>query len=98
MRTREEISRGAAVIYQGALIADAVVGGTSCQIVGIPDFLIADGSGGCSIRDSKVSRRINEKDHPEILLHLGLYGWLYEQTFGSSPAALEVHSGTGEVE
>ena len=53
IRTQEAISKGTHVIYQGVLIADTTVGGTNCEIVGIPDFLIADGSGGYIIRDGK---------------------------------------------
>jgi len=45
------------------------------------------------IRDAKLSRRINEDEHPEIIQSLRLYGWLYEQTFGPPPAALEVFAG-----
>ncbi len=50
------------------------------------------------IRDSKISRRITEKDHPEIILQLGLYGWLYEQIVGRPASALQVHSGSGSIE
>ncbi len=28
---------------------------------------------------------------------MGLYGWLYEQSFKETPVALQVHSGTGEI-
>ena len=76
IRTRQEISKRTRVIYQGVLIADTTVGGTRCQVVAVPDFLVADGSGGCIIRDSKISRWINETDHPEILLQMGRYGWI----------------------
>ena len=96
-RRRKEIDRGASVIYQGVLKADATIDGTRCEILGIPDFLISEDTRGYAIRDAKISRRITEKDHPEIFLQLGLYGWLYEQTLGSPPASLQVHSGTGEI-
>jgi hypothetical protein len=43
------------------------------------------------IRDPKLSRRVNEKDHPEIFAQLSTYAWLYAQIFGGRPAALQVH-------
>ncbi len=94
--TRETVSRKASVIYQPLLEAGLVVNDAQCQVVGVPDLLIHD-SGQYVIRDCKISRRINEKDHPEIFLQLDAYGWLYEQTFGEPPARLEVYSGTGEI-
>ena len=32
-----------------------------------------------------------------VRLQLEAYGWLYEQTFGEPPVALQVHSGRGEI-
>ncbi len=96
-RTIDEIGRGGPVIYQGVLKASRTMGGEQHEIVGRPDFLVRGEDGSYVIRDSKMARRITEKDHAEILLQVGLYGWLYEQTFGGPPAALEVHSGTEEV-
>jgi predicted RecB family nuclease len=96
-RTKAEIAKGTAVVYQGRLSANAVLGGVQCEIVGEPDFLIPAGQGRCVVRDAKVSRRITEEDHPEILLQVGLYGWLVRETTGNAPADLEVHAGMGEV-
>lgn len=96
-RTAEEIAKGASVIYQGVLQARTTLGGVDCEIIGRPDFLICQGNVDYTVRDSKMSRRITEKEHPEILLQLDLYGWLYEKTFARAPVKLEVHSGTGEV-
>ncbi|MFN2432724.1 MAG: TM0106 family RecB-like putative nuclease [Gemmatimonadota bacterium] len=142
-RTLDAVRRGAAVIYQGTLVARHVVDGFDCRIAGAPDFLIQDGLG-YRIRDSKLARRVGlraavEEDgaqaaeatpepehtgeepgggddrakpgtgrrrrarkaprphHPEIVLQLQIYGWMYEQTFGVPPAALEVHAGTDEI-
>ena len=67
-----------------------------CEIVGEPDFLICESSN-YVIRDSKMSRRITEKDHPEIFGQLQIYGWLFEQTFGRPPLRLEIHSGIGAI-
>ena len=44
-----------------------------------------------------MARRIDEDNHPEILLQVELYGWLYEKTCGTAPLRLQVHSGTGEI-
>ncbi len=95
-RTREEVAKGAAVIYQGGLRTKAQLKGVECEIVGNPDFLICEGDS-YVIRDSKMSRRVTERDHPEIFGQLQIYGWLYEQTFGKQPLRLEVHSGTGAI-
>lgn len=98
-RTREEVRNAAPVIYQPLFRVAKQIDGVDCEIVGEPDFLILDAkTGQYVIRDSKISRRITEKDHPEILLQLGLYGWLYEQIFGRPASALQVHSGSGSIE
>ncbi|MBW1715314.1 MAG: TM0106 family RecB-like putative nuclease [Deltaproteobacteria bacterium] len=94
--TRDAVKSGAPVLYQPAFKVVHEIGGKEYEIVGEPDFLIKDGSN-YIIRDSKISRRINEKDHPEILRQLELYGWLYEETFKKLPKALQVHSGTGDI-
>jgi len=95
-RTREEVAKGAPIIYQGGIRTKAQLKGVECEIVGDPDFLISE-SGSYVIRDSKISRRVTEKDHPEIFAQLQIYGWLYEHTFGQQPIRLEVHSGTGTI-
>jgi len=95
-RTREAVTTGVPVIYQGVLRAAADLNGVACEIVGDPDFLIRTDDS-YVIRDSKISKRINEDDHPEIIYQLQLYGWLYEQVFGRRPMKLEVHSGPGDI-
>lgn len=84
------------VIYQGRFRVHCQFRGMECEVIGEPDFLIKE-SDNYVIRDSKISRRITETDHPEIILQLGLYGWLFEQIFGRRPCRLEVHSGKGEI-
>jgi uncharacterized protein len=95
-KTRDAVGQEAPVIYQGVLRSIWQFGSVDWEILGQPDFLIKAGDG-YAIRDSKISRRINEKDHPEILRQLEIYGWLYHQTFGKPPSALQVHSGTGDI-
>jgi predicted RecB family nuclease len=70
--------------------------GIACEIVGEPDFLVLQGND-YIICDSNLSRRIDEKDHPEILRQLEIYGWLYEQTSVKAPMALHVHSDSGDI-
>jgi len=94
-RTREAVRRKAPVIYQPVFEATAELSATR-TVIGEPDFLIREGQG-YVIRDCKISRRITEQDHPEILRQLELYGWLYEQAFGEPPVRLEVYSGIGEL-
>ena len=82
------------VIYQPAMRVQHDKHG---EIVGVPDFFIR-ANAGYLIRDCKLSRRFNEDDHPEIFRQLELYGWLYEQTFGSPPVRLEAHMGDGQTQ
>ncbi len=95
-RTGEEIRKGAPVLYQPVLTSRVDLVGLKVEVLGIPDFLIRQGDGSL-VRDSKISRRITERDHPEILRQLEIYGWLFEQITGRPPQALEVQAGTGEI-
>jgi uncharacterized protein len=95
-RTIEAIRNRVPVIYQGELACDKIFGGTSVSIVGRPDFLILDGDG-YLIRDSKLSRKVDEKHHIEISLQLQLYGWLFEQMVGTPAKHLQVHVGNGDI-
>jgi predicted RecB family nuclease len=95
-KTADAIAKKVPILYQPAFLANAVFGGTEVEIVGVPDFLILDGNG-YLIRDSKMARRIDEDNHPEILLQVQLYGWLFEKSCGAAPKGLQVHSGTGEI-
>lgn len=95
--TLEEIQKGSPVIYQGELQTQVSVDGQVIEIVGIPDFIIKDGTG-YSIRDCKIARHVTEKDHPEIPRQLHMYGWLFERTTGKRPLRLEVLKGDGNIE
>ncbi len=96
LRTVAEVKAGTPVLYRPLLRATTMLDGVECEVIGEPDFLIRAGSR-YLIRDSKLSRRINENDHPEILRQLELYGWLFEQTIGEEPEGLQVHSGPGDI-
>jgi predicted RecB family nuclease len=95
-KTADAIAKKVPILYQPAFLANTVLGGTQVEIVGVPDFLILDGNE-YLIRDSKMARRIDEDNHPEILLQVQLYGWLFEKSCGAAPKGLQVHSGTGEI-
>lgn len=95
-KTKTAVAAGAPLIYQGMLNSILTIDGIECEVSGRPDFLIKD-NGGYKIRDAKISRRITRDDHPEILLQMQIYGWLFEQTFGTHASSLEVFSGTGET-
>ncbi len=96
LRTREEVEKKSAVIYQPNMGVNETVGGTACEVVGRPDYFLLDGDE-YVIRDSKISRRINDRDHPEIINQLNVYGWLFNKTFGKPPKRLEVHNGLNEI-
>jgi predicted RecB family nuclease len=95
-KTLDAIAQKVPVLYQPAFLAAEKLGGTDVEVVGIPDFLILEGNG-YLIRDSMMARRIDEENHPEILLQVQLYGWLYEKSCGAAPNGLQVHAGTGEI-
>jgi predicted RecB family nuclease len=95
-KTLEEIGKKSKVLYQAVLRSTYESAGNKIDVVGEPDFLILEGDG-YIIRDSKITRRVTERDHPEILRQLELYGWLYEQNVGRPPNLLEVHAGTGDI-
>lgn len=95
-RTSAAIADRVPVIYQPAFRVMHTFGETEAEIVGLPDFLILDGEG-YIIRDAKMARRIDEENHPEILLQVQLYGWLFEQSVGVSPKILQVFSGMKEI-
>jgi predicted RecB family nuclease len=95
-RTAAAIASKVPLVYQAAFLVTEKICGTDVEIVGVPDFLILSGDG-YLIRDSKMARRIDEENHPEILLQVQLYGWLYEKCCGVAPKALQVHCGTGEI-
>jgi len=94
--TKEAVDKGVQVIYQAALKSTIVLEGIQCNVVGLPDFLIKQPDG-YIMRDVKISRRITEKDHPEILRQLELYCWLFERTFNALPKSLQVYNGLGEI-
>jgi predicted RecB family nuclease len=95
-RTLEAIRTRVPVIYQGEFRVQATLGGTGVEVVGRPDYLILDGDN-YVIRDSKLSRKVDEDHHEEIALQVQLYGWLYEHAVGISAKRLEVHTGTGAI-
>ena len=95
--TIQAVKQGAQSLYHPLLRFEAKLSGRTITLVGEPDLLIKMDGGYC-IRDVKLSRRITEKDHPEILLQLGMYAWLFEATFGTKPKRLEVLAGTGKME
>src|ERR1035437_8151424 len=95
-KTKEAIAARTAVIYQPAFRVMTVLDGIECDVVGNPDFLILDGDE-YIIRDSKMARRIDNEHHPEIALQVGMYGYLFEQTCGRTPKAIQIHSGTNAI-
>ncbi len=89
------VEAGERAIYQGRLQARATLAGREIWIVGLPDFMLP-ARRGYAIRDSKLNTRVGPgQEH--VRLQLEAYGWLYEQTFGEAPVALQVHSGRGEI-
>jgi predicted RecB family nuclease len=95
-RTREAIVSKVPVIYQPAFLIRQTIAGTDVEIVGAPDFLIRVGDG-YVIRDCKMSRRIEAEIHPEIIVQVQLYGWLFERSTGVRAKELQVYNGIKEI-
>jgi predicted RecB family nuclease len=95
-RTLEAIAAKVPVIYQPAFVVRHKIAGTDVEIVGAPDFLILDGDG-YMIRDCKMSRRVEVGIHPEIVVQVQLYGWLFERSTGSRAKELQVFNGMREI-
>lgn len=95
-KTLDAISSKHRPIYQGVFTATVDVNGIRVTFVGIPDFLIPT-ERSFVIRDSKLALHADEEHHPEILLQLHLYGWLYARCVGQRPDRLEVLLGSGEL-
>lgn len=96
-KTLDAIRKRIPAIYQGEFRASVTLDGNNIEVVGIPDFIITDGTN-YFIRDCKIARKVTEKDHPEILSQLQLYGWLFEKSVGRRPGKLEVLKGDGSIE
>jgi len=95
-RTIDEINKGTQVIYRPLLNARINILGKDVELLGEPDFLIREGDS-YLIRDAKIARKITEKDHPEILRQLEIYGWLYEQSVGDKCDSIQVLNGRGKI-
>jgi len=94
--TMAQVRVGAAVLYQPVLKCSTTLDSVACDFVGEPDFLIRENDG-YVIRDVKMVRRVDEESHPEVILQLQFYGWLYTQVFGLPPLRLEVFNGQSAV-
>ncbi len=94
--TLDAITERVSVIYQPVFVVRHKLLGTEVEIEGIPDLIVREGRG-YIIRDVKMARRIDDQHHPEIVLQLQLYGWLFEQSCGQPPKAIQVWGGTNEI-
>src|ERR1019366_9861481 len=95
-RTLEAIANKVPVIYQPAFVVRHMIAGTEAEIVGAPDFLILVGDG-YVIRDCKMSRHIDPVEHPEIVVQVQLYGWLFKQSTGIPAKELQVYNGIKQI-
>ncbi|MBE0478552.1 TM0106 family RecB-like putative nuclease, partial [Candidatus Aerophobetes bacterium] len=95
-KTKELIQSNAPIIYQGVLVAEEIINEYKVQIIGVPDILIHEDIS-YVIRDCKLARHADAKKHPEILIQLQVYGYLYEKNTQSKPARLEAFLGDGSI-
>jgi predicted RecB family nuclease len=94
--TAQQIAAEVAVLYQPRLQSSATLNGSKVNCIGEPDFFIRENDG-YVVRDVKMARRVDQENHPEIVLQLQFYGWLYRQMIGKPPVRLEVLNGRGEI-
>jgi predicted RecB family nuclease len=95
-QTIRSVAANNQVLYQPALEHNFQIQGEDCLVSGIPDFLILEGNS-YVVRDCKMSRHADEKQHYETVLQLGLYGLLFEKNFGRAPARLDVVLGDSTI-
>ena len=96
-QTQDAIARKVPVLYQPAFRVHHQIAGTEVEIVGQPDFLILDGDG-YLIRDSKISRRIDEEQPPRNPASgAAIRMAVMKRVAARLLKALQVHSGTGEI-
>jgi predicted RecB family nuclease len=84
------------VIHHPVFRVKHAIAGVQLEIFGIPDFIIFDVDN-YVVRDAKLARRIDGENHPEILLQLQLYGWLFEKSAGFRAKSLQVINGRKEI-
>ncbi len=94
--TVRAINAGTGAIYQGVLKTSFEIDGTSCEVIGVPDFMVFK-PGGTAIRDVKIATSIDPKKRKDIISQLHLYGWLFERVFDRPPAAIQIKSGSGKL-
>lgn len=90
--TYKAINERKPVIYQPLLAGQLELAEVQIEIRGEPDLLVLEDDR-YVVRDVKMARRINDRDHPEIILQLQLYSWLMTEVTGMPPARLEVCNG-----
>jgi len=95
--TRHLLQQKESVIYHGYFCTEITVGTHLTRLSGAPDILVREGSS-YVVRECKLARTADEKNHVEILLQLQIYGYLLQQATGSPPSRLEVYLGDGSVE
>jgi predicted RecB family nuclease len=84
------------VVHHPVFCVNHTIAGVELQVFGIPDFIILDVDN-YIIRDAKLARRIDDDNHPEIMLQLQLYGWLFEKSTGFRAKSLQVINGKNEI-
>ena len=94
--TNEQLKLSNVILYQPVLNANIEIGGEDCNLVGIPDFIIIENNK-TIIRDVKLAKRITEKDHPEILFQLQLYGLIFSLITSKPINGLQVLAGNNKI-
>lgn len=94
--TAARIAEGVTVLYQPRLQCSTTLDGVAVDCVGDPDLLLLENDG-YVVRDVKMARRVDKEHHPEIVLQLQFYGWLFRQMIGKAPLRLEALNGRGEI-
>jgi len=94
--TKKFMTHQVPIIYQGVLQERLLINGKTLEMVGIPDFLIYEG-GNYRIRDCKLARHIDDKNHPEIVAQLKIYGLLLERITNQRVKKMEVVMGDNSL-
>ena len=95
--TIEEVGLVERVIYQGHLRAETTLAGRAGRDHR-PARLHAPRAAAATRSATRSSTAPSAPSTEHVRLQLETYGWLYEQTFGEPPVALQVHTGSDQIQ
>ncbi len=94
--TKQALTEHRSIIYKPQFVMRCNLGGISTEVRAGCDLLMLEGDG-YVLRNVRLARRINQIDHPDIILQLQLAAWLYTDLVGQLPVRLEICNGENQI-